>query len=106
MPWTVETLDKRVDRELDGLPSDMKARFFQIGGLLEESGPLEVGMPSVRHLKDDLWEMRLSGQEGIARALFLVTSRHEIVVFYIFRKKTQTTPARAIKLAERRAKEL
>ena len=96
MPWNVETLDKRVGRELDGLPSDMKARFFRIGGLLEEGGPLEVGMPSVRHLKYDLWEIRLSGQERIARALFLVTRKHEIFVFYFSRKKTQTTPARAI----------
>jgi hypothetical protein len=87
MPWTVETLDKRVDRELDGLPSDMKARFFRIGGLLEEGGPLGVGMLSVHHLKDDLWKMRLSGQEGIARALFLVTSRHEIVVFVYLQEK-------------------
>ena len=105
MAWTVETLDKRVDRELDALPADMKARFFRIGGLLEEGGPLEVGMPSVRHLKDDLWEMRLSGREGIARALFLVADNRKIVVLHIFGKKTQATPARAIKLAERRSKE-
>lgn len=34
--WSVETLNDTVDRELDALPADMRARFVRIGELIAE----------------------------------------------------------------------
>ena len=55
--WSVETLDKRVDRELKKLPRDLFARFLWIADLLAEQGPDAVGMPHVRSLSGagSLW---------------------------------------------------
>ena len=106
MTWIVETLDKRVDRELAKLPRDLYARFLQVGELLEEYGPRTVGMPHVRFLTDGLWEMRLSGKHGIARAICVTATKRRLIVVYVFQKKTQRTPSSILKNAKKRAKEV
>ena len=65
--WTVE-LTEAADQELRSLPGDIQARFLHVAGLLEVGGPVNVGMPHVRPLAEKLWEMRLRGRNGIARA--------------------------------------
>jgi phage-related protein len=104
--WTVETFDHRVDAELADLPKDVRADFLRIAELLEAYGPADVGMPHVRHLEGKLWEMRLRGRDGIARAIYVVADGQQIVVLHAFTKKTQKTPVRALEIARRRAKEL
>lgn len=106
MPWTVETLDKRVDKELLSLPRDVFARFLRISELLADHGPENVSMPHVRSLKDGLWEMRMSGKDGIARAIYVKASEQRLVVVHAFQKKTQKTPAKALKIARKRASEV
>ena len=46
MKWRVETLDARVDAELELLEPSLKARFLHICELLETFGPHEVGLPA------------------------------------------------------------
>lgn len=70
--WSLETLSKQVDDELDALPVDMRARFVYVSGLIEEFGPQKVGMPHVRSLGKKLWEIRFSGRDGIARAIYMI----------------------------------
>lgn len=106
MPWIVETLDRRVDRELEKLPRDVFARFLHVSELLSEFGPESVGMPHVRTLKNGLWEMRMSGKDGIARAIYVKADMQRLVVVHAFQKKTQKTPQRALEIARRRAKEV
>jgi len=50
--------------------------------------------------------MRLSGQGGSARALYVVSQGKRIVILRAFVKKTQKTPRREIELALMRAKQL
>jgi len=106
MSWTVETLDKIVDAELEALPADMRARFVYISRLIEEFGLDRVREPHVKHLRGSLWEMRMKGRDGISRALYVTTSGRRVIVVRAFIKKTQETPARDINLALQRAKEL
>ncbi len=110
MLWSVETLDKRVDRELLALPADMQAGYLRIAELIEEFGLGEVGMPHVKPLKGSgkpkLWEMRMKGQAGIARAIYATAKGKRLIVLHIFSKKSGKTPQRAIDLAKARAKEL
>lgn len=106
MKWTVETLNKVVDAELEALPADMRARFAHIARLIEEFGLERVREPHVKHLRGPLWEMRMKGRDGISRAIYVTASGKRIVVVRAFVKKTQGTPAREIELALKRAKEV
>ena len=71
MAWTVETLNETVDAELAELPADMRARLVQISELIESVGLPNVKEPHVRHIRRQLWEIRLKGKAGIARALYV-----------------------------------
>jgi len=62
--------------------------------------------PHVKPLRDKLWEMRMSGRDGIARAIYVLAHGRRIVILHEFAKKTQKTPPEAIRLALRRAKEV
>ena len=104
--WTVEVLNDVVKAELLALPKDMQARFLRISELLQSFGPQRVGLPHVRPLGEKLWEMRLSGKEGIGRAIYSAAAGRRLVVLHAFVKKTQKTPRPAIDLALKRLKEL
>jgi phage-related protein len=105
MTWTVETLGPIVDAEIASLPKDIQATFLRLAERIEAVGLERVGHPHVKHLQDKLWEMRFSGRDGIARAIYVTAIGRRVVVVHAFLKKTQKTPQAALKLAERRAKE-
>ena len=50
--------------------------------------------------------MRMSGRDGIARALYVTARPRRVVVVRAFVKKTRRTPKRAIALALQRAREV
>jgi phage-related protein len=104
--WSVETLNAVVDAELGRLPPDMRARFVRIAELIASVGLERVGLPYVRHLRGPVWEIRLSGKAGIARALYVTAKPRRVVVLRVFVKKTAAAPQREIDLALERAKEL
>jgi phage-related protein len=106
MAWTVETLNSVVDAELQELPADMRVRFANISRLIEEFGLHRMREPHVRHIRGRLWEIRMSGKDGIARALYVTAHRQRVVIVRVFVKKTQGTPPREIALALRRAREV
>ena len=102
--WTV-TLHPLAERELMTIPADMQARFLHIGEMLVDLGLQLVGMPHIRPLESKLWEMRLTGRDGIARAVYAAEQERTLLVLHVFVKKTQTTPRSAIETALRRLKE-
>jgi len=106
MAWTVETLNETVDVELAELPADMRARFVRVSELIESMGLQQVKEPHVRHLRGPLWEIRLKGKAGIARALYITARDQRVVIVRAFIKKTEKTPASEMNLALERAKEL
>jgi phage-related protein len=102
--WTVETLNQIVDRELDGLAPDLRARFVRVAQLIEVVGLSRVGAPHVKHVRGPLWEIRLVARSGIARALYVTLEERRVVVLRAFVKKTRRTPHSEIELALRRAR--
>ena len=106
MRWHVEVLNETVAEEIDALPQDMKARYLRISRLIAEIGLEFLAEPYVKHLDGKLWEMRLKGRDGIARALYVTAIGRRVVVMRVFVKKTQQTPRSEIELALRRAKEI
>ena len=59
---------------------------------------------SVKHLEGKLWELRMTGRDGISRAIYVTATRRRVVVVRVFIKKTQQTPERELRLARERAK--
>ncbi len=95
-----------VDTELSDLPADMRARLVRITELIETVGLPNVKEPHVRHIRGPLWEIRLKGKSGIARALYVTAREQRVVILRAFVKKTEKTPTGEIDLALQRAKEV
>ena len=106
VPWRVEILDETVAAEIAALPADMQARFLRLAERIASVGLESLSEPHVKHLEGKLWELRLTGRDGIARALYVTAIGRRVVVVRAFMKKTQTTPRGEIELALRRAKEI
>ena len=106
MRWVVELLDERVRAEFRALPRDVRASFERIVRLIQGHGLERMREPYVKHVESRLWEMRLKGKDGIARALYVTATGRRVVVVRVFVKKTEATPRREISLALARAKEV
>ena len=106
MRWTFATLNATVDAEIRALPADMQARFLRYGDIIERAGFEGLPRDSVKHLEGRLWELRMTGRDGISRAIYVTAQGRRVVVVRVFLKKTQKTPPRELELARQRAKEV
>jgi phage-related protein len=104
--WRVEILNETVAAEIAALPADMQARFLRLAERISSAGLESLSEPHVKHLEEKLWELRLTGRDGIARALYVTAVGRRVVVVRAFVKKTQKTPRSEIELALQRAKEI
>ena len=82
-----------VDRKLVG----EEIRTVQLGW--------PIGMPVVRKLETDLWEIRVRVKNGIARVLFTIEAQ-EVILLHGFIKKSQKIPADDLQTALVRLKQL
>ena len=105
MAWLVEFLNEEVKASFDASPADIRASFQRITELIQAHGLERVREPYVKHLEGPLWEMRMKGKSGIARACYVTAMGKRIVIVHVFDKKTQKTPRREIVTALKRAKE-
>lgn len=103
--WRVEVRDAAAVA-LATMPRDVQASFRRIVELIETAGLERMREPYVRHLEGPVWEMRMKGRDGIARAAYVTATGRRVVVVHVFAKKTQKTPRREIEIALRRAKEV
>ena len=99
MTWSFVFLNGEVKAELDALPEDMRAHFERIVQLVQAVGLERVHEPHIKHIEEGIWEMRLRGRDGIARALCVTAAGRRVVILRVFTKKTQKTPRREIELA-------
>jgi len=103
--WSVEYLPAALKEEAD-LPPDMQARLGRIAETIRQGGLLHLPHGWVKPLGGKLWELRITGKDGIARAIYVTASGQRVVIVRIFVKKTQKTPLRELELARQRAKEV
>lgn len=106
MTWTVEFLNADVAADLSVMPADIRASFRRIVELIGAVGLERVREPYVKYLEGPVWEMRMKGRDGIARAAYVTAKGRRIVIVHVFAKKTQKTPRRDLETALRRAKEV
>lgn len=64
-----------------------------------------IGMPVVRKMEPDLWEVRSRIRDGIARVFFTVVGS-DMVLLHGFVKKSKKTPKEDLQIARARLKEL
>ncbi len=106
MSWTVSYLDAAVALEIAELPGDIQAKLRRIADMIEQLGMAGMRVPYVKHLQGKLWEMRMIGRDGIARAIYVTAAGQRVVIVRAFRKKTQKTPRSEIDLALKRAEQV
>ena len=105
MRWVVIILPA-AEPELEALPTDMQAKFQRLVTLIENHGLQQLREPYAKHLEGKLWELRMSGRDGISRAIYMTAQVQRVVILRVFVKKTEKTPRREIALALQRAKEV
>jgi phage-related protein len=103
--WTVEFLPVAAEEEA-ALAVDMQARLARMISLIGQHGLMNIPRDWIKPLGDKLWELRISGKDGIARAIYVTVTGQRIVIVRVFVKKTQKTPNRELALARQRAKEV
>jgi hypothetical protein len=69
MSWSVQFLDSQVEAALFALPHDIRASFERIVRLIQSHGLERMREPYVKHLEGPVWEMRMKGRGGVARAV-------------------------------------
>ncbi len=106
MAWTVVFLDERVELEMEEQPVDIRARFDRLRDLIAEHGPTGLPPKLAKHIDGKLWELRMKGRDGVARAFYVTAEPRRLLILRVFTKKTQKTPKREIELAQARAKEV
>jgi phage-related protein len=90
---------------IESWPAGLRARYLALLIRMTEFGP-DMGMPHTRAMGDGLFEVRAKAAEGIGRAFYCTLVGKRIVILHGFVKKTDKTPAKELKIARERLKEL
>jgi phage-related protein len=106
MSWSVETLNATVDAEILSLPPEFQGKLVRMIDAVQMLGPMGLPRDWSKSLGDGLWELRLQGRNGIARAIYVTATARRVVIIRVFVKKTQKTPVHELEMARRRAKEV
>ncbi|WP_348755323.1 type II toxin-antitoxin system RelE/ParE family toxin [uncultured Aquincola sp.] len=105
MAYTIEYYSETVAEEILALPDTLAARYVVLTRRIMAVGP-NLGPPHTDAFGEGLFELRLKGQEGIARVFFCALVGRRVMMLHSFIKKTQKTPQREIEVARKRMKEV
>jgi len=78
---------------------EVQLEFEAYFKILELEGKLDF--PHAKKISRDLFEIRIKVQ-GKYRSIYAYIGKLDIVILHFFRKKTQKTPTKDLKLAQRR----
>ncbi len=62
--------------------------------------------PDAKALGSGLFELRVSGRDGISRAIYVTRQPSRVTIVLVFAKKTQKTPKNVLETARKRAREV
>lgn len=105
MAWTIEFPYEDVKQFAEDLSVGLRARYIVLSDLLLEFGS-NLGMPHTRAMSDGLFELRIRGKEGIARVFYCTLVGKRIVMLHGFVKKSQKTPKKELRVAQKRLVEI
>jgi len=94
-----------VENFLDSLTAKQAQKVTWVLQLIEE-----IELVPVQYFKklvntDDIWEVRIQTGNNIFRILGFLDDERLVVLNHAFQKKTQKTPKKEIKIAEKRKKD-
>lgn len=98
MTWNVVYHAGGVEAFVLALPPGLLARYLRLTDMMLEFGA-NLGMPHTRAMGNGLFELRIKGNEGIARVFYCSVVGRQIVMLHGFIKKSQKTPPRELKVA-------
>lgn len=104
MSWKIIVFESRrgekpVEEFIKSLDSSTIAKVAHEIDLLEKHGPY-LGMPHVKKISPDLYELRIRGKQEV-RILYGFV-KNNIYLLHAFKKQTQKTPRREIDTALKR----
>ena len=105
MDYTIVYYSESVQEQILDLPDTLAARYVVLTRRMVAIGP-NLGEPHTKAFGDGLFELRLTGAEGIARVFFCTQIGKRIVVLHSFIKKSDRTPQRELDVAHTRLKEI
>ena len=105
MKWSIRYYSSSVADEILKFPDGLLAKYLRLIDLMEVYGA-NLGLPHTKVVEAGLLELRVKGKEGIARAFFCTRTGREIIILHSFIKKTQRIPARELKIARKRLREV
>ena len=105
MKWRIEYISEKIAEIILNLPDGLLARYLRLTDLMIEFGP-NLGRPHTKSIEKGLFELRIKGQEGIARVFFCTKNGGRIVMLHSYIKKTNKIPKKELKIAQKRLKEV
>ena len=100
-------IHRKVIKELEDLDVSLKQKLLELLALLAEGEnlgmPVSRPMPTVEH---GTHELRIKDHTGQYRVFYFTKVADAILVFHIFKKKTQETPNQEIETGKKRLKEM
>lgn len=104
MDYEIAYYSEEVEEQILCLPDSLAARYVVLTRRMITLGA-NLGPPHTDSFGEGLFELRLTGAEGIAGIFFCTLVGRRIMMLHSFVKKTQKTPLREIKVARKRMKE-
>ncbi|MBY0380175.1 MAG: type II toxin-antitoxin system RelE/ParE family toxin [Burkholderiales bacterium] len=103
--YTIGYYNEAVERQILNLPRAIAMKYIHTTELLEEFGG-NLGLPLSKALGAGLFELRLKGQEGIARVFYCTIIGKKIIMLHSFIKKTDKIPKKELELAKTRKRSI
>jgi phage-related protein len=105
MDWEILYYSEELQRAIMEFAAGILARYVHLTERMEIFGP-NLGMPHSRAMGKGLFELRMKSKEGIGRVLYCILPNQRIMMLHAFVKKTSKTPAKELKIAQTRSKEV
>lgn len=103
--YSIEYYSDKVHALILALPDGLLAGYLRFTQLMIKHGA-NLGMPHTQAMGNGLFELRVKGQEGIARVFYCTLIGKRIVMLHSFVKKSQKTPKKDLELARKRLQEI
>jgi phage-related protein len=93
-----------ITKFIDSQPLRDQAAIIAILEGIEENGFAAKGA-QFRQLSGKLWEIKIRAPSGGYRFLYVTLEKLSLLILHAFKKKTQKTPPKELKVAQKRLQE-
>jgi phage-related protein len=100
MPYEIINFDeKEIEKFLKSIDKSRISKLLRNIDILAKYGKT-LSIPYSKKLEKDLWELRISGKQNI-RVIYTFKN-NQIIILYLFLKKSNKTPVQILALARNR----